>query len=514
MSQLVETHIPCPKCTSSDGYCLYDDGHGYCYVCHHYKPKDGSVSLGPPENATYEYHSHRGISKQTFEFYNVVTEFIDGEPKRVFFTYPNKAMQIRDYHEKKFISDGPMSEAGLFGVDKFDAGSSDSITITEGAYDALAIRDTVGNPYAVVAVKSSSSARKEVIRDWDYLNSFRKIILAFDNDEVGQQAARTVASLFDYSKVYHVKFTRHKDANDYLKAGEGHELLAAWKAAKRYAPDNIISTYEEFARSLVQTKESILATYPSEDLTNRLYGLLSGELTLFKGLEGIGKTEIFRWLSFHILKSTNCNIGLMHLEEDNGTTLKGLAGYELKQPVIPPDSSVSSEEVMKAIKELTKGNEGRVYLHSSYDVEDESTILDNIRFMATAAECKVIFLDHISWLATGKEDDDERKRLDRISQKLKLLAKELNISIVIISHVNDDGKTRGSRNITKVSDVVVHMHRDIVSPSESDRNTLWLTVEKGRLGRKTGPTKPLFYDPETTNLREKGEIDEIKVPNF
>lgn len=514
MSRLVETHIPCPKCTSSDGFCRYDDGHGYCYVCHYYEKSDGSVSLGPPPNATYEYHSHRGISKSTFEFYNVTTEFIDGEPKRVFFVYPNKAMQIRDYHEKKFLSEGPMSEAGLFGTDKFDAGSKESITITEGAYDALALFDTIGSTGAVVAVKSASSARKEVIRDWDYINSFRRIILAFDNDEVGQSAARNVAALFDYSKVYHVKFTRHKDANAYLQAEEGYELLEAWKAAKRYAPDNIISTYEEFARSLVQTKEAILATYPSEDLTNRLYGLLAGELTLFKGLEGIGKTEIFRWIAFHVLNTTSLNIGLMHLEEDNGTTLKGLAGYQLKQPVIPPDSSVSTTEVMEAIKTLTKGNEGRIYLHSSYDVEDESTILDNIRFMATAAECKVIFLDHISWLATGREDDDERKRLDRISQKLKLLAKELNVAIIIISHVNDDGKTRGSRNIPKVSDVVVHMHRDIVSPSESDRNTLWLTVEKGRLGRKTGPAKPLFFDPETTNLREKGEIDEIKVPNL
>jgi len=27
----------CPACPSSDGFAIYDDGHGYCYVCNHYE---------------------------------------------------------------------------------------------------------------------------------------------------------------------------------------------------------------------------------------------------------------------------------------------------------------------------------------------------------------------------------------------------------------------------------------------------------------------------------------------
>ena len=26
-------HIPCPKCGSSDGNSLYDDGHTWCFIC-------------------------------------------------------------------------------------------------------------------------------------------------------------------------------------------------------------------------------------------------------------------------------------------------------------------------------------------------------------------------------------------------------------------------------------------------------------------------------------------------
>ena len=467
-----------------------------------------------PVNATYAFHAHRGISDKTYEFYNVYTQFVDGKPTKVGFIYPNNAVKFRSYEKKEFHSEGPMTDAGCFGTDKFDAGSRETVTITEGEYDAMAVFEITRGGTAAISIRSSTTAKKSCTISYEYINSFRKIILAFDSDENGQKAAREVASLFDFNKVYHVRLNRHKDANAYLEAGEADDFQKAWEAAKRYAPDNIMSTYDEFAKSLVQTDEGVLATYPSVELQDRLYGLHRGEVIVFKGPEGIGKTEIFRWLEYHILKTTKSKIGILHLEEDNGTTVKALAGYQLKVPAVLPDSGVSNTEVIAAIKKLTGGSEERVHIHSSFDVEDESAILDNIRFLVSAAGCDFIFLDHISWLATGQDDDDERKKLDRLSQRFKLLAKELRFCMVMISHVNDEGKTRGSRNITKVANTVIHLTRDMLSGSEDIRNTVSFMIEKARLGGKTGPAGTAFFDPDTGILREKENKDEIKVPNF
>ena len=407
-----------------------------------------------------------------------------------------------------------MSEAGCYGTDKFDRGSKDSITIVEGEYDALSAYEILRGSSAVISVRSASSAKRDCTTDYEYINSFKRIVLVFDNDSAGEQAARSVSPLFDFSKVYHVKLNRHKDANAYLEAGEANGFEEAWKAATRYKPDNIISTYEEFAKSLVQSKDEVLATLPFPTLQSRLYGLLSGRVYVFKGLEGIGKTEIFRSMEHHVLSTTKHNIGVLHLEEDNGTTIKALAGYTLQAPTTQPDSQVSQEEVIAAIKKLTGGSEERLHIHESWDVEDENAILDSIRFLASAANCRIIFLDHISWLATGlAEDEDERRKLDRISQRLKLLAKELKIAIVEISHVNDNGQTRGSRNITKNADVVVHLSRNITSHDEAERNTIALMVEKARLGGNTGPAGFLVFDKATNVLRERENKDEIKVPN-
>ncbi len=462
-----------------------------------------------PINATYKYYSHRSISEKTFEFYNVLTEFLDDQPTRVAFVYPNKAIKFRDFSEKQFVSEGPMSEAGCFGVDKFDAGSKDSIVIVEGEYDALAAYEMLRGNSAVISVRSAVFAKRDCTRDYDFINSFSKIILALDADTPGQEAARSIAGLFDFSKVYRTVFSRHKDANAYLEAGEADGFVSAIKAAKRYVPEGIINTLPEFAQSLKQAREDILATYPFEGLQERLYGLARGELVCFKGQEGIGKTEVFRALEHHLLKTTKSNIGILHLEEDNGTTLRALGGYELGIPAILPDSGVSDSDILTAITKLG-GDIGRINIHSSFDIDDENAVIDNIRFLVSAAGCDFIFLDHISWLATGQDDEDERKKLDRISQRLKLLAKELRCWIGFISHVNDLGQTRGSRYLTKVANTVIDLSRDV----KSDNLSLFFLIEKARLGGRTGPAGFAVFDRESYTLRDQLNKETIKVPNL
>src|SRR5690606_29924139 len=156
---------------------------------------------------------------------------------------------------------------------------------------------------------------------------------------------------------------------------------------------------------------------------------------------------------------------------------------------------LSATDIFEGYKKAVSGDDQRVHIYSSFELEDENIFLDNIRFLATGANCSVIFFDHITWLGTGLDQEDERRKLDRISQKLKLLAKELRICIVIISHTNDDGRTRGSRNIENVANTIIHLTRDKDSPDQTVRNTINLLVEKARLGGRTGPSGKAYFDP-------------------
>jgi twinkle protein len=122
--------------------------------------------------------------------------------------------------------------------------------------------------------------------------------------------------------------------------------------------------------------------------------------------------------------------------------------------------------------------------------------------MVTALDCKFIFLDHITMLVTGFENDDERKKLDYLSTRLAMLTRELDFTLFLISHVNDDGKTRGSRNISKVADLTVYMERDRENPDDVIRNTTKLMVKDNRLSGRTGPGGSLFFSQETYCLTE------------
>lgn len=451
------------------------------------------------QDVQYEFVSHRGISRRTFEIFGVQTKFINEEPDSVAFPYGDDCMKIRNLKEKRFHSIGPMKDAPLFGMAIFDPGSKDSITITEGEFDAMAAFEMLRGRSACISVKSGPSALRDLQRNWEYVNSFKKIYFCLDNDEVGREATKALQGLFDFTKVYHVKFHKHKDANDYLQAGESEDFKQVWENAKRYTPDNIISSFKDIEAALSVAGEDQIGTYPFSGLQTRLYGLHAGEVVVVKAPEGVGKTEFFRALEYHLLRTTDHPLGIIHLEEDNGTTVKAISGYHLDEPATLPDCGLSKEDILRGYREAVKDDEGRLHLHSSFDVENEDAFLGNIRFLVSAAGCRIVFLDHISWLGTGLADDDERRKLDRISQKLKLLAKELRFCLVMISHVNDDGKTRGSRNISKVANTVISLSRDILGDSQE----MGLMIEKARLGGRTGPGGFAYFDRVTGKLLDE-----------
>lgn len=372
----------------------------------------------------------------------------------------------------------------------------------------------IGSETAAVSVRNAATAKSDCTREYDYINSFDKIVINFDNDDPGQDAAKKVASLFDFKKVYNLCLEKGKDANEYLDNEMSQEYYQAWKGVKRYTPDNLLTTMSEFKKALSEQREEKLVNYPFQGLQSKLYGIHEGEVVIVKGEEGLGKTELLRAIENQVFKTTAHNIGIIHLEESNSTTLRAMTGYFTGTPVMSPEMPAPDEYVLKVLEEIVGANEDRFILHSSFDVEDEDRFIDNIRFMVSAHSCKLVFFDHISWLATGSEDKDgdERKKLDRISQRLKLLAKELKFALIMISHVNDNGQTRGSRNITKVANTVIHLSRNKLTDDETERNKLNFMIEKARLpGAKEGPGGYAVYDTEKLMLIDP-ELKSLELP--
>jgi twinkle protein len=374
------------------------------------------------------------------------------------------------------------------------------VTITEGELDALSLYQVIRSP--VVSVQSASSAVRDCTVDWDYLNSFERIYLAFDNDRPGREAVSSVARLFDYNKVFVVKFSNRKDANEYLQAGEAEELRNIWWNSKKYLPETIVSSLSEFKKIVEETPKWGVA-YPFPTLTQMTYGIRRGESVLITAQEGIGKTELMHAIEHKLLTETNDNVGAIFLEEPKQRHLQALAGIQLGRPVHLPDSGCSSVEVVSALEKVVRLDD-RLHVYSHFGSDDPDILLDTIRFLVAARACNYILFDHITMAVSGLSGEDERRALDYLATRLEMMVKELNFALILVSHVNDDGKTRGSRYISKICDTRIDAVRDLLSIDPIQRNTTYLSISKNRFGMHTGPAGKLIFNPTTYTFQEEG----------
>lgn len=519
----------CPACGSSDANAVYDDGHSFCFSCNthvnsYVSSYDSSLGINTTKVYSYnkyskeynnthmEYTSHRGITKETMEAYGVSAK-VGSTGTVLAFSIPfGSSTQIRELRgntKEAITTIGNSDDIKLFGQDVFSAGSAKAITITEGAYDALSAYQMLGSKYPAVSVRSSATARRDCERARAYLNSFDQIYICFDGDEPGQRAAKEVSSLFDVNKVFHVQLTKHKDANDYLQAGDIKEFTNVWWNSKKFMPKGIVSDYKSIQEILEKESAKATASYPFPTLDAMAYGIRLGELILFTALEKVGKTEVLRAIEYHLLKTTEENVGIIHLEEEEKRSVQGLASYELGVPCHLPDSGSSISDQFDAYQRITR-RDGRLHFYTHFGSDDPNSILDIIRYLVGVCHCKYIFLDHITMLVTGFEDEDERKKLDYISTRLAMMTRELDFTLFLVSHVNDNGQTRGSRNIAKVADLIVHLDRDIESATPDERNTTKLTCRGNRFAGTTGPAGYLNFDPKSYKISEAP----IEPPEF
>ena len=210
-------HTSCEQCGSSDANALYADGSRFCFSCRTYTepPKDktqleellgddtkiqGSapqiIPLGISKPIT-----ERKISQKTCEFFGVTTTNSD-KPNVYKHHYPyydsegnHVATKLRRVADKSFSVEGKTGKALLFGQHLFSSNNLKTITICEGEIDALSVFEMFApNSYPVVSVRTGAAgAVTDCKKQYEFINSFEKIYLCFDNDETGREASRRVS---------------------------------------------------------------------------------------------------------------------------------------------------------------------------------------------------------------------------------------------------------------------------------------------------------------------------------
>ena len=517
MSEFIK-HSECPDCHSSDGLAVYSD-HTFCFVCQKHNGEYKQETTIRKKTmldikGSVMSISDRGITRDTCQTYGVTQD-----ETSQFYPYADSegiivATKNRNVEHKTFGISGEWKHTTLFGQQLFPKGGK-TVTIHEGELDALAGFQMSGSKYANVSVRNGAQAAlKDVKASYEWLSSFENIYICFDADEPGQKAANEVAEILG-SKCKIVKhISGFKDACDYLAVGKGADYVKQWWAAEQWTPDGIIagsSLWEEVNRPV----EKSSALYPWAGVNELTYGIRPAELITVCAGSGLGKSQFLREILWHLIQTTDSNIGLMFMEESVRKTARSIMSLHLNKPLHLPDTLVSNEELKQSF-DATMGTD-RLYLWDNFGSTDIDNVMNRIRYFAKAADCKYIFLDHISMIISAQSNGDERKAIDELMTKLRMLVQETGVCLIAVSHLkrpdskggHEEGAStslsqlRGSASIAQLSDIVIGLVRNAQADDPIERNTTRVSILKNRFSGLTSPNcSSLLYNKETGRMLE------------
>jgi twinkle protein len=376
----------------------------------------------------------------------------------------------------------------------------------------MSMSQVQGNKWPVVSVKDGAgSAARSIRENIEWISSFDEVVLMFDNDEPGRDAAQICAELLPPGKAS-IATLPLKDANEMLVARRGHELISAMWQAKPYRPDGIVEGTELWDR--LQVADPVTeAEYPFFRLNANLRGLRRGELVTFCAGTGVGKSTVCRETAFSLIQSGE-QVGYIALEESVKRTATALMSLHLNRP-LHLDPMAPDDPEFKGAFEATVGS-GRIAFYDHWGSVDSETLLSKIRFMAVGLGCRWVFLDHISIMVSGIDSNDsERILLDRAMTHLASLAREVNIGLIVVCHLSKSkekgksfeegarptlGDLRGTAGISQLSDSVVAFARDQQDP---DDRVVQVFILKSRFTGFTGPSGELVWNGKTGRLQDE-----------
>lgn len=517
-------HTPCPACPSSDGFALYDDGHGYCFSCGHYEgtnqhteerssPKVNTELVNQGDNRAL---AKRHITEETTKRFDYQIGKFKGKTVQIANYKDNSGTTVAQklrFPNKDFLFIGDTKEAGLYGQWMWRDGGK-RLVVTEGEIDCLSVSQVIGKNWPVVSVPTGSKgAKKAMQKQLEWLCKFESVILMFDSDDAGKEAAKECAGLFPAGKAKIAMLPR-KDANEMLVAGDTKEITNAMFDAKPFRPDGIVNGTELW--DVVTSEDNTVSfDYPYAGLNAKTLGMRKGEIVTVTAGSGIGKSQLCREFS-HFLLTQGETVGYIALEESVKRTSLGLMSLAINKPLHLGTVEVSQDELKEAF-DSTLGT-GRVFLYDHWGSTDSQNLMDKIRYLASGCECGWVILDHISIVVSGMEGGDERRLIDNTMTKCRALVEELKIGLLLVSHLKrpegkgheEGGRTtlaqlRGSAGIAQLSDIVLGCERD-----QQDQETGNMTVVRVLKNRWTGETGVgclLEYDKYTGRMTEISSAD-------
>ena len=437
------------------------------------------------------------------------------------------SFKVKCFNKKIMWSVGENEDIDLYGWARASKAGSKTLYITEGEEDAQALRKMLKQmnrgteyeslDYDVVSLNNgASSAVKEIARQLKDINAlFKEVVLVFDQDRPGQDAAREVVSkLLPDAKIAKLPC---KDANACLHEGRVKATRdAVVFNMQKSMPSTIRSMDSLLEEALEEVQYGISTPWP--ELDKLTYGIRKKEVWGIGGGTGTGKTTIAHELMAHVGKAHGWrSLGIL-MEETGADSLRNLAGKVDCIPYNTPGMKYDKEKFKNTVMDLSK----HIVLWNHDEISDPHSTWNGIKqtIRTYGAEVDMVEIDNMTALSEGLSMSDKNDFIGLVAKECVDLATKFDICIIIFSHLNaPDKNSRSHENGGKVHESqftgsralqrYCHMMFGFERNKQAiDPNCSIIRLLKNRKYGKTGHIKT-YYDPETSRLTQRNWEDDL-----
>ena len=463
-------------------------------------------ALGPPTKP------YRGIPVEIYKRCRVRLAYSEYDGKTPFsLNYPmtlngkGVSFKTKMINKKAMWSTGDSKGCDLFNWEIAKVSGAKRLYITEGEEDCLSLLHMLESnyeaKYAVTSVPSGASGAAQVIGRMakEISSLFQEVVLVFDNDDAGYNAVREVQKVYpSILEAPHVSGI--KDASEALQKGQQKAFVdfVKWKARKPPI-EGVVTVSQAMERGNKAPESGRSLPWPT--LSEVMYGQRDGDCTAVAGAVGSGKTLICHEGAAWNMMEHNVPCFLALLEEQNIKTCWNIAAKIDSLPYNRPEVYKENyDQYMETIKSL----EDKMYLWNSAGASsyrfDLPEILSAIRFNYMEYGCKVAYVDNMTRIVDQMPTSEANEFINKYSSEIANLAAELNMHIVLFSHLNPPkgkdarsheegaevfaGQLTGSRGIMRSFPNLIGFERNQHAEGDQQHNSFITSLKNRDHGEK------------------------------
>lgn len=346
-----------------------------------------------------------------------------------------------------------------------------------------------GEPTDVITVTAELTRTGNLVRAGgaDYLHSLTSVVPTAANAgfyaKIVQEKAVLRRLVEAGTSIASMGYTNEGEVEDLVNQAQA-EIYAVGSSAfsEDYVPLNVSleSAVEEIEIAQKRGGEMAGIATGFYELDKLTHGLHGGQLIILAARPGVGKSTLALDFARHAaikqkhpvlffsLEMSRAEIALRLLSAEADVRLQNMRG-----------GNVGQDEWKKLANVRGNLNDSPLFIDDSANL----TLVEiraKCRRLASSLGLKLIVIDYIQLLTSGKKVESRQQEVSEFSRSLKLLAKELNVPVIAISQLNrnSEQKTdkkpeishlRESGSLEQDADVVILLHREDMGVKDSPR---------------------------------------------